>query len=88
MRKNKTIFKVTNDKRDLNEALDMNDFKVSISKGTTAAEMAYSLVTLLSVVLEHENANGNQFTVESFLHYLGMLMNDMQIGIPQEGEDA
>lgn len=88
MRKNKTIFKVTNDKRDLNEALDMNDFKVSISKGTTAAEMAYSLVTLLSVVLEHENANGNQFTVESFLHYLGMLMNDMQIGIPQEDEDA
>ena len=89
MRKNKTIFKVTNDKHNKNEVLDMNDFKVTISKGTSAAEMAYSLVILLSVVLEHENDNGNTFTVDSFLHYIGMLMKDMQIGIPKgDSEDA
>ena len=88
MRKNKTIFKITNDKRDKNEALDLNDFKVTISKGTSATEMAYSLVILLSVVLEHENSNGNQFTVDSFLHYIGMLMKDMAVGIPKEDEDA
>ena len=88
MRKNKTIFKVTNDKRNKNEALDLNDFKITISKGTTAAEMAYSLVVLLSVVLEHENANGNTFTVDSFLHYIGMLMKDMEVGIPKGEDDA
>ena len=88
MRKNKTIFKVTNDKRNKNEALDLNDFKITISKGTTAAEMAYSLVVLLSVVLEHENANGNTFTIDSFLHYIGMLMKDMEVGIPKGEDDA
>lgn len=87
-RKNKTIFKVTNDKRNKNEVLDLNDFKITISKGTTAAEMAYSLVVLLSVVLEHENANGNTFTVDSFLHYIGMLMKDMEVGIPKGEDDA
>lgn len=83
-RKNKTIFKVTNDKRDKNEALDLNDFKIMISAGVTASEMAYSLVALLSVILEHEKENGNDFTIDSFLTYIGMLMKDMEIGIPKD----
>lgn len=83
-RKNKTIFKVTNDKRDKNEALDLNDFKIMISAGVTASEMAYSLVALLSVILEHEKENGNDFTIDSFLAYIGMLMKDMEIGIPKD----
>lgn len=85
MRRNKTIFKVTNDKKSKNEAVDLNDFKVSISAGTTAAEMSYSLVALLTVVFEHENANGNSFTIDSFLHYIGMLMKDTEIGVPKDG---
>ena len=84
MRRNKTIFSVTNDKRSKNEAVDLNDFKIKISAGTTAAEMSYALVVLLSVVLEHENEHGNNFTVDSFLHYIGMLMKDMEVGIPKE----
>lgn len=88
-RKNKTIFKVTNDKRDKNEVLDLNDFKVTISEGVSGPEMAYALVILLSVVLEHENADKLNFTIDSFLHYLGMLMKDMQIGVPKgDSEDA
>lgn len=84
-RKNKTIFKVTNDKRTKNEALDLNDFKLTISAGVTAAEMSYALVALLSVILEHENDHGNEFTVDSFLHYIGMLMKDMEVGVPKDG---
>ena len=83
-RKNKTIFKVTNDKRDKNEALDLNDFKITISAGVSASEMAYSLVALLTVVFEHEKENGNDFTIDSFLTYIGMLMKDMEIGIPKD----
>lgn len=86
-RKNKTIFKVTNDKRDKNEAFDYNDLKVSISAGVSASEMAYSLVALLTVVYEHEKQNGNEFTIDSFLNYIGMLMKDTEIGIPKDSID-
>jgi hypothetical protein len=83
-RRNKTIFKVTNDKRNKNEAFDYNDLKVTISAGTTASEMAYSLIALLTVVYEHEKSNGNDFTIDSFLNYLGMLMKDTEIGVPKD----
>lgn len=86
-RKNITIFKVTNDKRDKNEAFDYNDLKVSISAGVSAAEMAYSLVALLTVVYEHEKSNGNDFTIDGFLNYLGMLMKDTEIGVPKDNND-
>lgn len=87
-RRNKTIFKVTNDKRpDNNDIFELNDFRITISKGTTGIEMAYALIALLNVVYEHENAENNEFTVDSFMNYLTMLMKDTRIGIAKEVAD-
>ena len=87
-RRNKTIFKVTNDKRpDNNDIFELNDFRITISKGTTGIEMAYALIALLNVVYEHENTENNEFTVDSFMNYLTMLMKDTRIGIAKEVAD-
>ena len=84
-RKSKTIFRVTcNTTPEDNEYFDLNNLVVQISKGTTGAEMGYALCALLSVVIAKENDCGNTFTTDSFLNYLGMLMKDMQVGIPKD----
>lgn len=85
-RTNKTIFKVTCKKTitDTSETLDLNELQVNISKGTTGAEMSYAIVALLSVVLAHQNANGDKMSIRGFLNLIEMMMEDMQIGIPKD----
>lgn len=85
-RTSKTIFKVTCDKTitDASEALDLNELRVTISKGVTGPEMSYSIVALLSVVLAHQNKNGDNLTIAGFLNLIKLMMEDMQVGIPKD----
>ena len=69
---------------DTSETLDLNELQVNISKGTTGAETSYAIVALLSVVLAHQNANGDKMSIRGFLNLIEMMMEDMQIGIPKD----
>lgn len=83
MARNKTIFAVKmENKGSDNDYFDMNNINITITKGVKGVEMAYSICALLAVVMAKENESGNKFTVDSFLHYIGMLMKDVAIGIP------
>lgn len=89
-RTSKTIFKVTCDKTitDVSEALDINELRVNISKGVSGPEMTYGIVALLSVVLAHQNANGDNLSIAGFLNLIKMMMEDMQVGIPKEQDEV
>ncbi|MBR4889736.1 MAG: hypothetical protein IKU15_00270 [Clostridia bacterium] len=63
---------------------ETSDYIVQIRKGTTGEEMTYSLTALLQVVLAHEETQGNTFTVDGFINYLGMLLKDSMIGVPED----
>lgn len=83
-RKNKTIFKVTCDTEEINILADKKDYKVSISQGTTGEEMTYAIVALLQVVMAHEEARNNKFSANSFMNYLKILLDNSQIGVPED----
>jgi hypothetical protein len=83
-RKNKTIFKVTCDTEELNVLADKKDYNVSISQGTTGEEMTYALVALLQVIMAHEEAQNNKFSANSFMNYLKILLDNSQIGVPED----
>jgi hypothetical protein len=82
------VFKVenTHTNSDNPDKPDACDFSVRIRKGTTGIEMTYALVTLLNVVYAHEETNGSKMSIDGFVHWLGLLLKDSQIGIPK-GED-
>jgi hypothetical protein len=83
VRKNKTIFKVECDVK-TDKDFDEQDYKVHISKGTTGEEMAYAIAALLNVVIAHEECAGNKFSINSFMNYLKMIIENSKIGVPQK----
>lgn len=82
--KDKLIFKVLCDVDASNDKVNKEDFHVVISKGVTGTEMSYALSALLSVVIAHENANGDKWSVDGFLHYIGVMIKGSEIGVPEK----
>lgn len=74
------VFKVENTHTD---ELNIHKFNIRIRKGTTGLEMTYALIALLNVVYSHEELNGNKMSIDGFMHWLGSLLKDAQIGIPK-----
>jgi hypothetical protein len=81
--KDKIIFKVTCDIDSSNEKLNKEDFHVTISKGVTGTEMSYAISALLSVIIAHENSMNNKLSIDGFLHYIGTIMKESEIGLPK-----
>ena len=46
--------------------------------------MTYALVALLQVIMAHEEAVNNKFSANSFMNYLKILLDNSQIGVPED----